>query len=82
LGEPRGIDGKLPDWIDRSEPVAWKRAGEILDAVLNPVLAVVEGEVGHRMHRAEWEVEERIREDAKNLILPELAKELLLEQEE
>lgn len=34
------------------------------------------------MHRAEWEVEERIREDAKNLILPELAKELLLEQEE
>jgi hypothetical protein len=39
-------------------------------------------EEGYRMLRAEWEEEERLRDDARNLILLEWAKELLLEQEE
>lgn len=40
------------------------------------------GEEGYRMLRAEWEEEERIRDDARNLMLLEWAKELLLEQGE
>ena len=37
-------------------------------------------EEGHRMLRAEWTEEERIREDAKHMMLLEWAKELLLEE--
>jgi hypothetical protein len=40
------------------------------------------GEEGYRILRAEWEEEERIRDDARNLMLLEWAKELLLESEE
>lgn len=40
------------------------------------------GEEGYRMLRAEWEEEERLRDDARNLMLLEWAKELLLEQDE
>jgi hypothetical protein len=39
-------------------------------------------EKGHRMLRAEWDEEERLREDARNLMLLEWAKELLLDSEE
>jgi hypothetical protein len=39
-------------------------------------------EVGYRLLRAEWEEEERLRDDARNLILLEWAKELLLEEPE
>ena len=39
-------------------------------------------EEGHRMLRAEWTEEERIREDARNLMLLEWAKELLLDEAE
>jgi hypothetical protein len=38
-------------------------------------------EEGYRMLRAEWEDEERIRDDARNLMLLEWAKELLLDEE-
>ena len=44
-------------------------------------LGHVSTEEGHRMLRAEWEEEERIRDDARNLMLLEWAKELLLESE-
>lgn len=40
------------------------------------------GEEGYRMLRAEWEEEERLRDDARNLMLLEWAKELLLEETE
>lgn len=39
-------------------------------------------EEGYKLLRAEWEEEERIRDDARNLMLLEWAKELLLEQAE
>ena len=37
-------------------------------------------EEGHRLLTAEWSEEERIRQDARNLMLLEWAKELLLEE--
>jgi hypothetical protein len=46
------------------------------------VLGHTADDEGHRMLRAEWEEEERIREDARNLMLLEWAKEFFLEQEE
>lgn len=60
----------------------WKLA-EFLDTPrpLGPLGHTV-GEEGYRLLRAEWEEEERIRDDARNLILLEWAKELLLEQGE
>jgi hypothetical protein len=45
------------------------------------VLGRTADDEGHRMLRAEWDEEERIREDARNLMLLEWAKELLLETE-
>jgi hypothetical protein len=39
-------------------------------------------EEGHRLLRAEWTEEERLREDARNLTLLEWARELLLEETE
>src|ERR1700730_10755994 len=39
-------------------------------------------EEGHRLLRAEWTDEERLREDARNMMLLEWAKELLLEEAE
>jgi hypothetical protein len=38
-------------------------------------------EEGHRLLTAEWSEEERIRQDARNLMLLEWAKELLLDEE-
>ena len=60
----------------------WQLA-EFLDTPrrLGPLGHTVD-EDGHRMLRGEWEEEERIRDDARNLMLLEWAKELLLEQEE
>ena len=45
------------------------------------VLGHTTDEEGHRLLRADWEEEERIREDARNLTLLEWAKELLLDTE-
>lgn len=60
----------------------WQLA-EFLDTprLLGPLGHTV-GEEGYRVLRAEWEEEERIRDDARNLMLLEWAKELLLEQAE
>jgi hypothetical protein len=60
----------------------WQLA-EFLDTPrrLGPLGHTVDEE-GYRMLRGEWEEEERIRDDARNLMLLEWAKELLLEQEE
>jgi hypothetical protein len=38
-------------------------------------------EEGYKLLRAEWEEEDRIRDDARNLILLEWAKDLLLDEE-
>jgi hypothetical protein len=60
----------------------WQLA-EFLDTPrrLGPLGHTVDEE-GYRMLRAEWEEEDRLRDDARNLILLEWAKELLLESEE
>jgi hypothetical protein len=60
----------------------WQLA-EFLDTprLLGPLGHTV-GEEGYRMLRAEWEEEERLRDDARNLMLLEWAKELLLEPKE
>lgn len=60
----------------------WQLAG-FLDTPrpLGPLGHTV-GEEGYRMLRAEWEEEDRLREDARNLMLLEWAKELLLEETE
>lgn len=59
------------------------RLAEFLDTPrpLGPLGHTV-GEEGYRMLRAEWEEEERIRDDARNLMLLEWARELLLEETE
>jgi len=61
---------------------SWQLA-EFLDTprCLGPLGHTVDEE-GYRMLRAEWEDEERIRDDARNLMLLEWAKELLLEETE
>lgn len=60
----------------------WQLA-EFLDTPrrLGPLGHTVDEE-GYRMLRGEWEEEERIRDDARNLMLLEWARELLLESEE
>lgn len=68
-----------------ARPVKSKAAGQLAEFLNTPrrlgALGHASTEVGHRMLRAEWDEEERLREDAKNLRLLEWAKELLLDEE-